>query len=765
MKESKPLLKKIHCSACASTKLDIRGKYYQCQHCRTKFTIEVENTKLWYFLLPLLLLMAYFFMPKDAHEPKIIAKPLKIIKPWHKMYPKDIVSSIGDIQRTHDKTYLISGENRSQDTWFTEIDREGKTIWEKYYPNNINGRTRVLALKDGYILSQKRANDAGKTFYLNKARQTIQTFPYYFSAIEEVENGFVGTHKNMIMRCDNQGEILWKKVLDKSRSVRGSRVERTSKGDIKSKIFKNNLILDQLVTLKDGDLVAIGRFKRSKLVLIKLTAEGEILWEKSFTQSRLYTVEDAVSTKDGGFIINARGVISILKFSKEGKLEFKTRIGEYPSSYARTIIETKDGYLSTNQINKGADILLVKLDLQGHIIEDEIYKSNKRLHANHIVHSYDGGYLLSVGTEIYNPWLIKINADAKINVDFSKEIKTSSQTKNKQNLKARIEIVKDSFDYLGGGLNSIIPSKDGKLLYTLTSATGFKIFDISDRNAVKEIANFTKSKLKLRVTANRISPIGRKYAGEGDLAYDSPYDCKISKDEKRAYIVDRNHGFYILDISDKTNPTLLGENKSLIGSSFALSDDEKTVYLVVHDRVKEIDISNFKALKIKTLSYEAEWEQGIAEILLSASQEILYISDVRQVVMYDIKAQSIIERIDTQGRIHGINLSEDKKSLYISNSLGFYGYDIQGSKGMKEKFEIDYKQRAKSFVVSIDEKYLYLSSDSGTKALNIEDKYNPKIETIYSNPSRSDVSVTSTSVDRKTLYIGFTREAIGRVKL
>jgi hypothetical protein len=522
--------------------------------------------------------------------------------------------------------------------------------------------------------------------------------------------------------------------------------------------------LDKIIRLKEGSLLALGRENRAKLVLIKFRDDGEILWEKSLNHSRLYGIEDAVSTKDGGFILNAQGGINILKFSKEGKLEFKTKIVQYKYTYGRTIIETEEGYLSTNQINNGADILVVKLDLLGNIVEDKIYTSKKRLHANHIIHSFDGGYLMSIGTEIYNTWLVKMDKDTNISVDFSQKIHSDAHVRKKKSVKAKIHILEDRFDYLGGSIRDIVPSKEGNILYALAGATGFKIFDVSDMQEVKELGSFRKSKLKLKVTANRIRPIGRKYEGKGDYAYDSPFKLVLSKDEQRAYIIDLAHGFYILDISDKSNPILLGSNSSLKGSTFALSKDEKTVYLAYYNKIKKVDITNPKDMKSKTLKYQSTWENGISDILLSASEEIFYTSNVKELIMYNIQEERVIERIDTLSLIYKIILSDDKKSLYLSNGLGLYGYSIDAY-NMQEKFEVSYKSRVKSFVVSEDEKYFYLSSDKGVKALNITDTLNPKVENIYSNPARDYVSVTVASEDKKTLYLGFGIDGIARVRL
>ncbi len=363
--------------------------------------------------------------------------------------------------------------------------------------------------------------------------------------------------------------------------------------------------------------------------------------------------------------------ISILKFSKEGNLEFETTVNQYPSSYGRTIIETKGGYISSNQIDNDAKILIFKLDLEGNILWDKTYKSNKRLHADHIVKAFDGGYLLSVNSEIHNSWIVKMDNKGEIKTDFNQEISIRSQTSNKKSPQSTIHLVKENFAFLAGGIQEIVPSKDPNLLYTITRAIGFKILDISDMNRVKVVGKFQKSKLKLRIRPNRISPIGRKYAGKGDYDYDAPSHIILSKNEKRAYISDRNHGFYILDITDKSHPILLGQFNNTHSISFTLSNDEKTVYLLESQKIRKLDISNPKKIKASTPLYQARYPHAMTTVILSKSQDILLTNDRDMLIVYDIKAQQIIKKIKTLGQIYKMHLSNDKKTLYIANTIGF----------------------------------------------------------------------------------------------
>jgi len=202
---------------------------------------------------------------------------------WDKLYPLNRVASISDVQRTHKETYLLSGYTRDPNTWIAEIDKKGKILWEKYFPNNTNQQSKVLALDTGYILSYKRRNSS-ETLYMNAQREVKYTLPYYFKSMVAMPKGFVGVQKHTIFAINTKGKIVWKQVFDDN--------------------------FEQIVVLKEGNLMAIAIQDRNKLILTKLTPDGDIVWQKSMHKSRLYAIEDAVATKDGGFILNARKKIS-----------------------------------------------------------------------------------------------------------------------------------------------------------------------------------------------------------------------------------------------------------------------------------------------------------------------------------------------------------------------------------------------------------------------------------------------------------------------
>jgi hypothetical protein len=746
-------LERLHCTSCGSTQIERAGDLYRCLHCKSTFHPPKRQRDLGTIALVALLLvivfLGYFYIEaskkelvveiSNAHQERSLSSQPKIIATWDRIYNKERVTKITDMETTPHDTYLVTGYSIDQLTWIAELNATGEVIWENHYPNNVNRESRVLALNDRYILSQKRLKD-GKSFLLDRNRKVITTLPYYFASMVATKEGFMGVSAEEIISFDRDGTLL-----HRARFV--------------------GVRFDQLVRLNEGDFVAMGAKGNEALVLVKVDALGKKRWEQQIPYHRLYTIEDAIATSDGGFMLNARGKIDMMKFSSEGVLEFRTKVTQYRYSYAETIVETPTGYLSTNQINQGADILLLKLDFDGNIVEDRIYSSDKRLHADELIGAIDGGYLLSIDTEIHNVWLVKLDERAEIEVDFSQEI-TTYQGVSRKVKKRQVEPLKSHFNYIGGNLRSLQHSNDGRYLYALTGATGLKIFDVSDIKRVKEVGGFQKSQLQLKVTPNYIAPIGRKYADQyGAYAYDAPAQLILSKDEHFAYILDRNHGFYILDIANKHAPKLVGESNESRGGAFALSGDERRAYMVEGNRIKVLNLTNVEAITSYYLPYVAKMDHAIVDIYLSKSEELLYFSDVDHLVVYDIKKSKVVAKEDLMGQIYRLVYQKETNRLYLSHRLGFSGYALGSDEYPNHFFDISYKERVRDFEFSHDLKRLFICVKDGVEVYDITTPTNPILKRLYATPLKEMSYTLTPSSDYRYLYMGFAHGVIARIEL
>ncbi|SFV58634.1 hypothetical protein MNB_SV-6-1761 [hydrothermal vent metagenome] len=663
----------------------------------------------------------------------------------------------------------MCGYDMTQDTVLAKIDQTGNIIWKKTFTSNINGRSNLLIINGRYIVSQKQL-DGGKTFVLDKNKKTIKILPYYFDSMSKTTNGFVGVSGTMVLALDRDGKELWRRVPSVDKSSSKEKVISISKNALKTSIVKKKIYTEtysKIVRLRDGTLVAVGNRGHYKLVLIKLTQDGKMLWRKEIHKTKLYSISGAVATDDGGFIISMSG-IDIMKFSPDGSREFHTKIKNYYNGYAGDIIETDNGYISINQVGTKANILILKLNKRGDMVWDKEYRSNMRLHAKSIIKAYDGGYLLSINREINNPMLVKMDSKGNIKTDLSKKIKASVQVKSADSSNAEVVMVKKRFEFFGGALRQMIPSKKSKLLYMITGASGFSILNICDFQNPKLLSNFSKSKLKLKIAPNLIAPVGRSLPGKGLYDYNEPFELYITKDETKAYIIDLKQGFYILDITDKKKPKLIQEFRRFRGHYFVVSKDEKKIYIADTGTINLIDLSS-KSHSTTLLPYtSSSVGYPVTPLAIFASRDILYVADRNKIAIYDIKKSKVIDRVATDGMIYSIYIDSDLKRLYLLNRIGFEAFAITKDSLLKHLWSIrlPHRESIKSFYVTKDEKSIYYASDNGVKLLDTKDKLNPKIVKIYTTPTMGSVAYVAPIGKNKELLVGFhTPKSIGVIKI
>ncbi len=130
---------------------------------------------------------------------------------------------------------------------------------------------------------------------------------------------------------------------------------------------------------------------------------------------------------------------------------------------------------------------------------------------------------------------------------------------------------------------------------------------------------------------------------------------------------------------------------------------------------------------------------------------ILYL----RLILHNIKQKSIYSLL----RLMKYDISIFVYLLWLGT------YNLENIRNITSQFNVRNKERVESFFVSNDKKHIYFNSKQWVKVLDIQDKLNPKVTQIYSNPSRSPVSTLATSIDQHTLYIGFTTPSLARVKL
>jgi len=138
-------------------------------------------------------------------------------------------------------------------------------------------------------------------------------------------------------------------------------------------------VLDVICPTPDGGALMAGSLD-SDLLICRFSAEGDIVWQKSFGTSDIDRATGAAPTSDGGIIVLGSCTpdtfptttdLWVLKLASTGEVEWQKRIGGAADDGAGTVFQTADGgyliagYSASFNTDGGSPIWLLKLSPAG----------------------------------------------------------------------------------------------------------------------------------------------------------------------------------------------------------------------------------------------------------------------------------------------------------------------------------------------------------------------------------------------------------------
>ncbi|XOV67657.1 MAG: T9SS C-terminal target domain-containing protein [Fluviicola sp.] len=218
-----------------------------------------------------------------------------------------------------------------------------------------------------------------------------------------------GLHDFWLIKIDGNGLLSWEKSFGGSQMEKAHCVKQTFDGGYI--IAGESSSLDGDVTHNNGD---------RDFWIVKVTALGNIEWQKSYGGSGWDSAKSIQPTQDGGFIVageseSSDGDVSgshgdmdfwILKLDGSGNLTWQKSFGGSNWDSAESIQETNDGGfivagasesgngdVTFNQGEK--DFWIVKLDANGLIEWEQSYGGSEWDSAHSIQQTTDGGYVIA----------------------------------------------------------------------------------------------------------------------------------------------------------------------------------------------------------------------------------------------------------------------------------------------------------------------------------------------------------------------------------
>jgi hypothetical protein len=365
---------------------------------------------------------------------------------WAKTYggsSQDWASSADSIQQTSDGGYIVVGDTYSfgagnGDFWVLKLDTNGNMQWQKTYGGSGNDyASSIQQTSDGgYIVAGVTpsfgAGDYDIWVLKLDTNGNVQWQNTYggsnddeaYSIQQTLDNGYIvggytysfgaGFSDVWVLKLDANGNVLWQKTYGGS----------------------SNDWAESIQQILDGSYVVAGVTDsfdagNGDFWVLKLDANGNVLWQKTYGGSAFDRGRTIQQTSDGGYIVGGmtqsfgagNGDAWELKLDANGNVQWQKTYGGNDFEGA-AIWQTPDGtYIATGRTYSfgagGDDLWVFKLDTNGNMVWQKTYGGSGNEFARSIQQTSDGGYIVgsftnSFGTGSEDVWVLKLDANGEI---------------------------------------------------------------------------------------------------------------------------------------------------------------------------------------------------------------------------------------------------------------------------------------------------------------------------------------------------------------
>jgi len=324
---------------------------------------------------------------------------------WQKTFGGSGYDWAYSIQQTSDGGYIVAGWTWSfgeggKDIYILKLNENGQLVWQKTFGGCSDDVAHSIQQTSdgGYIISGEKDN-------------TDRCIPYKYGAI------FFYAGYIYIIKLDENGNLVWEKKFDGNYGEAYS-IQQTNDGGyiVTGEIINQNENADNIFE-------ALNR----NICILKLDADGNLVWQKTFGGSSWDFAYSIQQTSDGGYIV-AGGTMSfgaggydvyILKLDSKGDLVWQKTFGGCSDDVAYSIQQTNDGgYIVAGYTASfgagGYDVYILKLDADGNLVWEKTFGGSSGDWANSIQQTNDGGYIVagytqSFGAGYYDVYILKLD--------------------------------------------------------------------------------------------------------------------------------------------------------------------------------------------------------------------------------------------------------------------------------------------------------------------------------------------------------------------
>ena len=325
---------------------------------------------------------------------------------------------------------VLNKSNESYDYWMLKFDANNQLQWQKTYGGSDDDRgiDLIQTSDSGYaIIGKSKSND-----------------------LEVSENA--GFDDFWVSKLDSSGAIIWEYSFGFAGSDTPYSIIQTNDDG-----YLLSGVLDVSASNGQGNRNSIlSRHAGGDYWVIKLNASGVKQWSNYYGGSFTDTAYDAIQTEDDGYIIigssdsddvditNNRGSYDfwILKISANGTLVWEKSFGGSEIDEAHAISQATDGnYLivgdtrsndfDISQNNGAADLWIIKITPEGTLLWEKTLGGSSFDVGRSISKTQDNGFLISGSSRSTNgsltsnkgqndAWIVKINSSG--NLEWQKTI-------------------------------------------------------------------------------------------------------------------------------------------------------------------------------------------------------------------------------------------------------------------------------------------------------------------------------------------------------
>ncbi|HHD72981.1 MAG TPA: hypothetical protein ENL02_03645 [Epsilonproteobacteria bacterium] len=295
---------------------------------------------------------------------------------WRKMLGGKNMDMASGISRAKDGSILVAGTSRSfsakrdRDIYVAKISLDGKGIWQTTFGKERAEYGRAIA-----------GTDDGGAIVVGET--------------ESFGNGYKDIY---IVKMDKNGRMLSEQKMggEKEELVRG------------------------MTRTLDGSLVLVGsreidRVGDSDFFVLKMDQNGKKIWARTYGGEYEDILNGVTPTLDGGIVAagwtrswgSKQTDVTVLKFSKEGKLIWHKIYGYKRYDFANAVTVTREGDFiiagGTDSMGEGVyDVYILALDRNGELFWSGLYGDRNTDIAHGVTRTSDGSIVVVGESDSYS---------------------------------------------------------------------------------------------------------------------------------------------------------------------------------------------------------------------------------------------------------------------------------------------------------------------------------------------------------------------------